>query len=102
MTRQQKVREGVRVLMDGCYEARNPDYPELAAFQPMKFLNELIPYLHSQGLVVRVDKELPDNPFFGGKPSEEKTAQWYGANAYIELIKEAGCGFFEPLIKEEK
>ena len=34
-------------LMDGCYNATNPDYPELKAFQGMKFLNELMPYLES-------------------------------------------------------
>lgn len=51
MTKREQLRKGVRGLINGCYGARNPDYPKLAAFQPEKFLNELFPYLDSQGVV---------------------------------------------------
>lgn len=44
------LRQKIRQLIDNCYGATNPDYPKLIAFQPMKFLNELLAYLHSQGL----------------------------------------------------
>ena len=37
-----ELREQIRDIIDGCYEARNPDYPKLRAFQPEKFLNELL------------------------------------------------------------
>ncbi len=60
MTKQEEIREGISNLIDNNYNARNPSYPELIAFQPMKFLNELLPYLHSQGVVIKVDRELPD------------------------------------------
>jgi len=41
------LRKGVSELMDGCYNGTNPDYPELKAFQGLKFLDKLMPYLKS-------------------------------------------------------
>ncbi len=41
------LRKGISELMDGCYNATNPDYPELKAFQGLKFLDKLMPYLES-------------------------------------------------------
>lgn len=61
-------------------------------------LKDVLAYLHSQGVVIRVEGELPENPFFGGKPSEGKLTKWYGANAYAKLIKQAGYTAVEPLV----
>ena len=57
--KREEIRKGISVLMDTCWEKCNPDYPKLLTFRPMKFLNELMPYLHSQGVVIKVKGELP-------------------------------------------
>ncbi len=49
MTKQEEIQD----LMDNCWEECNPDYPKLLTFRPMKFLNEIMPYLHSQGVVIK-------------------------------------------------
>ena len=33
--------------------------------------------------------KLPPNPFFGGKPSDGRRTQWYGAESYKDKVKEA-------------
>ena len=58
MPKREEIRKGLRNLIDDCYGAKNPDYPKLTAFQPIKFLNELFPYLHSEGVVIKKE-ELP-------------------------------------------
>ena len=107
MNIQEKIKEGIRQLIDGCYGARNPDYPKLIAFQPMKFLNELLPYLHSQGAVVKVDRVLPRCPVSiedGLSPSivefrQYNIKQWKTTQ---EIMLKAGYVAVEPLIKEGK
>ena len=41
------LRKGISELMDGCYNGTNHQYPELRAFQGLKFLDKLMPYLES-------------------------------------------------------
>ena len=48
----EEIRKGIKELIDNNYGARNPSYPKLIAFQPVKFLNELLPYLHSKGVAI--------------------------------------------------
>lgn len=93
MTKQEEIIKGIRQLIDGCYNARNPDYPKLTAFQPMKFLNELIPYLHSQGVVIRVDRKLL--PF----PTGEDCLAWY-SRVQKDMLR-ADCVAVIPLIEKE-
>jgi len=96
MTKQEEIREGIRRLIDGCYNARNPDYPKLIAFQPMKFLNEIMPYLHSQGVVIKVDGELPSSPFI------EESGDNNGFIVGRDFMLRAGYTAVIPLIKESK
>lgn len=77
MTRQEELKEGILKLIDANYGARNPSYPELIAFQPMKFLNELLPYLDLVGLVRKVERELPKCPI-----SQEDLERYRGTIDY--------------------
>jgi len=65
--------------------------------------DKFIACLHAQGGVIRVDRELPDS--FMDK-IEEILDRWALRPLYAkELVQtelgKAGCGFFEPLIKED-
>ena len=62
--KRKEFREAVRILIDNNYNARNPDYPKLIAFQPMKFLNELLPLIEQAGYCQVPElkvKEVPDH-----------------------------------------
>lgn len=51
--------------------------------------DEILSYLHSQGLMIKADRELP--------------TYWMGEEMPYRMrnmMIEDGCGFFEPLIKE--
>ena len=97
MTKQEEVKEGVQELIDKCYGSRNPDYPKLIIFRPQKFLNELFPYLHSQGVVIKTERELPKVEWtLTGieTPSQAQKISKAFRKAY------AGYVAVEPLIKE--
>lgn len=62
MTGQQKIREGTAKFL---YEARGGKNWE-KSINREEWLNhagELLAYLHSQGVVIKVERELPGNPF---------------------------------------
>jgi len=59
-----RIEKEIRRLLDrrglgDCYGAINPDYPKLRAFQPIKFLNELLPYIESLNLVQLDENQTP-------------------------------------------
>ena len=56
MNRQEEIREGLTLLISECYSKELSACELHPIFQPQKFLNKLFPYLHSQGVVIRVDK----------------------------------------------
>ena len=101
MSKQSDIREGIQDLMDNCWEQCNPDYPKLITFRPMKFLNELMPFLHSQGVVIKVDRELP-------KAFVASWFQWNGEDILEDVstdtqtaLDKAGYEAVEPLIEVE-
>ena len=64
-------------------------------------VREALVYLDSEGMVRKVDRKLPKNPVsrtYTWAQHMEKSGYEAGQQ---DMIK-AGCGFFEPLIKEEK
>ena len=68
----------------------------------------LLIYLHSQGVVIKVDKELPKNPVtvtdLFGLSKEEALSKNVANDCLVKLAQQdmlkAGCGFFEPLVEE--
>lgn len=58
--KRKEIKEAVRQLIKDNYNARNPSYPNLIAFRPEKFLNELLPLLSSLNVVIEdKNEELP-------------------------------------------
>ncbi len=61
MTKQEELREGLTLLISECYSRELSTCNLHDIFQPQKFLNKLFPYLHSQGVVIKVDREINGN-----------------------------------------
>ena len=59
MNKQEEIREGLTLLISECYSQELSACKEHTIFQPQKFLNLLFQYLHSQGVVIKVEGELP-------------------------------------------
>ena len=71
--------------------------------------NYILSYLHSQGVVIKVDRELPENPFDedinGDWESKEEETYYVGKSNGFEtcksLIIKAGYVAVEPLMEGE-
>ena len=83
MTRQE-IREGIASIVMG-------DNP-LGLVVSDRVLN----YLHSQGVVIKVDRELPNDAIY--RPPKQEEAYCEGRDTVIQ----AGYTAWEPLIKECK
>ncbi len=92
MTKQEEIREGIESLFKGSMSAIIHDFQfhELTSDWRKEFTNRVLKYLHSQGVVIKVDKELPF--LWDG----------YTMDGYIRELIEAGYVAVEPLIKESK
>ena len=86
MTKQEEIREGMENVIRG-YEG--------AERWSGVITDGLLGYLHSQGVVIKVDRELPDMPCYSH--TREKTA--YSRSQ--EDMLNAGYVAVEPLIKEK-
>lgn len=66
-----------------------------------RMIGELLKYLHENGVVIKVEGAKP--PIFFGK---EITVDSKQLAMIVEKVRDtcdkAGCGFFEPLVKEDK
>ena len=113
MTKQEEIREGILKIQkceddEGCpdeYEGFDP-CPECRT-------NKTIKFLHSQGVVIKVDKKLPDT-YLGWRKLEKKTKKMpdYGGGMFEDnvasvqdshtkkVIRKAGYIATESLIKE--
>ncbi len=110
MTKQEEIREGIRTLLKGYHIVANavddgiePDMARLDTYP-----DRIMYYLHSQGVVIKVKRKLPEPPqepptklgddtgwakFVAGSPKEI----WKMA---LEASEEADIVAVEPLIKE--
>lgn len=87
--KQEEIRRGVFEIVkeEGNYET----YDET--------VNQLLTYLHSQGVMIRVDGELPNITCIN---TEDYVKGFMSGIKMLEVeVVKAGCGFFEPLIKGE-
>ena len=70
-----KLRNDLTILISDCYSKEGSACKLHPVFQPQKFLNKLFPYLHSQGVVIKVAQMYPFHPRFTYEPlvQDEKT-----------------------------
>lgn len=100
MTKQEEIREGIGKIVSDTVKLHSIRAGNQAVFvytgdKPLQDL--ILEYLHSQGVVIKVDKEFP----------ESLTVYGYGEEKYLRMVspqelKEAGYVAVEPLIKEVK
>jgi len=94
MTKEEEIKKETGKLIDRCYTKGSPDYPKLMVFQRQKFLKELLPLLDGLGVVIKVDRELPNDAIYRSLKQEE--AYCDGRDTVIN----AGYVAVEPLIGE--
>ena len=88
MTRQKKIREGIEKTLRGV-----GNYAGWEEDATKAVLN----YLHSQGVVIKVDRELPENPHFSrGSTTDYSLGLMNGFDQAVESL--AGYVAIEPII----
>ena len=94
MNKQEKIREGVEELIKHWirknYLIGKGTFPDL--------VKRIQAFEDSQGVVIKVDGELPLKP----ESYDNYYAEWQRYDEGQEDLLKAGCGFFEPLIKKGK
>ena len=101
MTKQEEIGEGMATSLAEYFGDPTINYDGLRA--------HIIQYLHSQGVVIKVEKELPKCEITEGQVESyrgtiEYGLSWCGRSAYLaaqnEMLK-AGYVAVEPLVKDE-
>jgi len=89
LTKQEEIRKGIETIISdqGYY------------FPWGKTAQEILAYLHSQGVVIKVEKELPSDKNLYGVAKDNMAAGCY-YHGQIDM-KEAGYVAVEPIIKEK-
>ena len=105
MTKREKIRERFAVEF---YLWSVPQKPWTEAEEYKKGIclsiaDELLEYLHSQGVAIKVERELPRDICQDVIDTIGATREDAGSykRSQQDMLK-AGCGFFEPLIEEGK
>ncbi len=120
MSKQDVIREGMALLiptdcnscyLDGSKEIKSDcddlEEPGSPCLLQLFLAKECLTYLHSQGVVIKVDRELPKNPVMVtdlfGLSKEEALSKNVANDCLVKLAQQdmlrAGCGFFEPLVE---
>lgn len=101
--KQEEIREGIKNFVSTITEG-GEDGAELREDDwDGSWADSILKYLHSQGVVLKVDKELPKNPH--GFTDRERRLHLYECceschKAERESMLKAGYVAIEPLIKE--
>ena len=106
MTKQEEIREGILKIIH-FYNRGTTDANDA------QLRDKLISYLHSQGVVIKVDRELPENPIWatlektvisGAGIETREQIKLEGAGSTYKIAQQemlqAGYVAVEPLIKE--
>lgn len=100
MTKQEKIRRELYILTLGYFRRFNEEGDN---FPNDTLCDEILSYLHSQGVVIRVERELPElKKLLGEATLQEKMAYLSGVKDYQAKIQEAGYVVVETLIEESK
>ena len=99
MTKQEEIREGMHlILCDGEPNIIGEPCPHC------KHAKELLDYLHSQGVVIKVDRELPTNFYHvaegGDFEQQAKRREFIAGERMKVCMTNAGYAAVEPLVKE--
>ena len=97
MTKQQEIREGIVSIAKQWFSNNGFAYQTMP--NDRSFEGDLLAYLHSQGVVIKAEKELPENNFICNLVTGEKYQDAGYRNAQRDMLK-AGYVVVEPLIKE--
>jgi len=98
MSKKEEIREGITLLMNECYSKKGSACKLHSVFQPQEFLNRLLPYLHSQGVVIKKEEELPVmTGCFRGFSDDEVAKISENQKAILRLVHD-GYTLTEPLI----
>lgn len=112
MNKQDKIREGIAAFL--CNYSGGSSWWYLSinhmVYKQQEYLeeaDEILGYLHSEGVVIKVDRELPQNPYVdsyqGNDPEAQSVndaAEWSYEEAQKDM-KKAGFEAVGPLIKEQ-
>jgi len=85
MTKQEEIMQGVKPILK---ELRN-EAELLGRVNINPHLDKLLAYLHSQGVVIKIDRELPDDLMEGQASFDKQT--------YTVMLKQSGYEAVEPL-----
>lgn len=92
MPKQEEIREGIRKELGKLYRSRG------AAVFP-EDITAILTYLKSQGVVIRVEKELPKLKKLEGEATlKEKMAYLSGTEDYRDNLKGTGFCAYEEII----
>lgn len=108
MTKQEEIREGVAVKLcnhDGFDWEWLKEQPHYKGSKDCEFYfrcaDDILTYEDSQGVVIKVDRKLPENPHFNREDiSDSGLGEMNGFDQAILMCKKAGYVAVEPLIKE--
>jgi len=89
MTKQEEIREGIAIILESAGASK-------------KWTLNILEFLRSQGVVIKVDRELPDknanNTWYDDDLGEAGKIGW---ELGVEDMLKAGYVAIEPLIKEQ-
>ncbi len=127
MTKQEEIREGLAKLEhDQWVEWSKAVAPEVSPERRERWKKLWIPYselteeqkdqdrvwadksiadIHSQGVVIKVDRELPDNPYIRDEGKnvlpDYEAARWVGFGEAKRVLTDAGYVAVKPLIEKK-
>lgn len=95
MSKQEEIREGIEDLVAKKFSKLMPDRfrNDWLSLNGEGLTRQILDYLHSQGVVIKVEGELPELP----KTAHEAAVKIY--NKAIDDMLKAGCVKTEPLIE---
>ena len=114
MDKRSEIREGIArkllVFYWGTRTDKMPLWEDVNEFEQEDLLEDskqILSYLHSQGAVLKVERELPENPWVEDKMADYYTKLWRrhhydGYNQAQQEVLKAGYKATEPLIEEMK
>ena len=95
--KREEIRENLAEVLSFSHEPDEPEWAEMDEHKKTGYRNEalnILSYLHSQGVVIKVDRELPDYLMEGQVACDKPT--------YQEMLRRAKYVAVEPLINTEK
>ena len=98
MSTREEIRKGIEELSHRYIKGYIKPMPPMDYFNLLQNLRKaILGELHKQGVVIKVERDLPENPY---NEDSIKDDLWLGAEDYKDIIENAGYTLVEPLIEE--